>query len=398
MQRTSGTTKMLNILLTPTTLDRRNPAKTWRKMVAAAEADQRSSFDGDRQWLDDLEFAFGCYADVKHLGPIGWASTKSEFSMRMVNRLRVRRLHAEIPAIGNEPIERPVFIVGLPRTATTLTHKILAASEGHRGPLAWEMYNVDLKADPQTDAERIAKLTKDLEMLPKLMPALPYQHPTSATSPEESLLIVPHTAYHLCRAPLPRYREWLDQHDHTTDYGYLKQALQVLQYGRERKRWILKAPFDLFNLGAICKVFPDAKIVWTHRDPMTVMASTCSLIESFWRMALRRTDTHELGETFLTLLSDMVDQARETRHTLPSGAVIDVPYHRLNHDPHTYVPLLYRQLDAKWTAEDAANLDGQLARPANDRKHEYSLSDYGLTHSEVDDAFGDYIKLVSSLN
>ncbi|THV29022.1 sulfotransferase family protein [Glycomyces paridis] len=398
MRRVSALASVLNVAMTPALNSRKDPDRSWAKIVAAAEQEQGRTFDDDRQWLDDLRFAFGCYAEVEGMAPMGWVGVKAEFAMRLTNRLRVRRLHAEHPEIADEPIENPVFILGLPRTATTLTHKILAGSPGHRGPLTWEMYNIDLELPEKERNARIGKVARDLSMLEKLMPVFPIQHPMVATGPEESFLIVPHTHYHLTRAPIPHYAEWLETHDRVTDYAYLKESLQVLQYGRERKRWIMKSPMDTFNLREIQTVFPDATFVWNHRDPVTVIASTCSLNETAMGLMLRRVDRHALGRRFLDLLADGIARAREARPFLRPGSVIDVPYHRLNADPYTYVPELYAQIGAQWGPKDEANLQRALERPVADRRHEYALADYGLTHADVDEAFGDYIKLVALLN
>ncbi|WP_030159704.1 sulfotransferase [Glycomyces sp. NRRL B-16210] len=398
MRRVSALASVLNVVLTPALASRRDSARTWSKLVAAAEADQRFTFDYDRQWLDDLEFAFDCYTQVKGMTPMGWLGVKAEFAGRLVNRLRVRRLREAHPEIAEEPIERPVFIIGLPRTATTLTHKILAGSPGHRGPLTWEMYNIDLEQPPEVRDARIAEVAKGLSMLEKLMPVFPSQHPMSATGPEESFLIVPHTHYHLTRAPVPHYAEWLETHDRVPEYLYLKESLQVLQYGRERRRWILKSPMDTFNLREIQTVFPDAIFVWNHRDPMTVIASVCSLNETAMGLMLRRVDRHAQGRRFLDLLSGGIARARQARPHLRPGSVIDVPYHRLNADPYTYVPELYEKIGAQWGPKDEANLQRSLERPTDSRKHEYALADYGLTQADVDEAFGDYIKLVTHLN
>lgn len=398
MRRVSALASVLNVVMTPALASRRDPDRTWAKLVAAAEADQDYTFEYDRQWLDDLRFAFDCYTQVEGMAPMGWVGVKSEFAMRLVNRLRVRRLRAAHPAIADEPIERPVFILGLPRTATTLTHKILAGSPGHRGPLTWEMYNIDLELPPEVRDERIAKIARDLSMLAKLMPIFPLQHPMDATGPEESFLMVSHSHYHLTRAPVPHYAEWLKTHDMVPEYTYLKETLQVLQYGRERERWILKSPMDTFNLREIQTVFPDATFVWNHRDPVTVIASVCSLNETAMGLMLRRVDRHDVGRRFLGLLAEGIDRARQARPYLRPGSVIDVPYHRLNADPFTYVPELYEQIGAEWGPQDETNLQRALERPSTDRKHEYALADYGLTHSDVDDAFGDYINLVALLN
>ncbi|MCH7230433.1 sulfotransferase [Glycomyces sp. L485] len=398
MRRISTTARALNLLLTPAARARKSPEKAWAKIVAKAEAEVGADFGDDQAFVDDLGYVFHRFAEIPGLTGLGWSSTASDFQSRLTNRLRIRHRHAERPEIGAEPIERPVFIVGLPRTATTLTHRILANSREHRGPLLWEMLHTDVETDAKLRDRRIRDVEKRVAAVPKLSPALNVMHPINARGPEESLFLLPHTHYHLARAPLAGYREWLDERDLTEDYRYLKQALQVLQYGRERRRWILKTPMDLFHLPVIHKVFPDATIIWTHRDPTTVIGSCCSMTETMWALSVKQVDRAAVGEFCLGLLAESVERGRDARAQLPAGTIVDVPYHVLSSDPHRYVPDLYEQLGAKWTDEDADNLAGVLARPATDRKHEYDLADYGLTSNDVEAAFGDYPQLVNRIN
>jgi hypothetical protein len=196
---------------------------------------------------------------------------------------------------------------------------------------------------------------------------------------------------------MPEYHEWLRDRDHLPDYEYLRQALQVLQYGRERERWILKSPMHLERLPAVLKVFPDATIVWTHRDPVTVIGSLCSLVETTQAMHVRRPDLHGIGRMWLDIQARAVELGRDARVRGPRGAFVDVPYTWLNAEPHEKIPRLYELIGSKWTEDDARNLDDVLARPGIGRQHEYELSRYGLSPTEVEEAFGDYPQLVETL-
>jgi hypothetical protein len=289
--------------------------------------------------------------------------------------------------------------VGLPRTATTLAHKILAASDGHRGPLLWEMLRTDLPDESAETEKFIRSIESGARMMNRFAPSWEVIHPIRVRAPEESMFILPHGTYHLAlRAALPEYKRWLGERDYTDDYVYLKRALQVLQYRREPKRWTLKYPAHLNDLDVIRKVFPDATFVWTHRDPTTVMGSVCSLMETSWSLYQRRPDLDEIGQVAQSLLVESIERGRQSRLTLPSESIVDVPYHRLSSDPVNEVPKLYKAINAEWSAKDAGNLENVLARPQRDRRHEYSLSRYGLSIQGVEDAFGDYTRLCGTLN
>lgn len=399
MSRTTLTASLVNTMLRPSTGGRKRPLETWKKAVAQVEASTGWSVAGEEQFVADLGFHLQCLADERQLTPFGWQSGLLDAKSRLENRLRIRQRLQEHPEIADEKITAPVFVVGLPRTATTLAHKILAASDAHRGPLLWEMMRTDVPVDSAEVDKFIRTMESGARMMNRFAPSWEVIHPIRVRGPEESMFILPHGTYHLAlRGALPDYKRWLGERDYTGDYVYLKRALQVLQYGREPKRWTLKYPAHLNDLDVIRKVFPDATFVWTHRDPTTVMGSVCSLMETSWSLYQRRPDLDEIGQVALMLLAESIERGRRSRLTLPSGSIVDVPYHKLNSDPVNEVPKLYKAINADWKDKDAGNLEDVLARPQRDRRHEYSLSRYGLSIQGVEDAFGDYMQLCGTLN
>lgn len=399
MGRTTATASIVNAMLVPASGGRKHPEVAWKKAVAQIEKATGWSVSGEEQFVDELGFHLRCLADEPKLTPFGWQSGIHDAKIRLENRLRVRQRLMEHPEIADEKIADPVFVLGLPRTATTLAHKVLAASDEHRGPLLWEMVRTDLPTDPAESAKTIKMLERGTRLTVRFAPSWEVIHPIRALQPEESMLVLPHHTFHLAlRGALPEYRAWLAERDYVPDYVYLKRTLQVLQCRREPKRWILKYPGHLNDLEVIRQVFPDAKFVWTHRDPTTVIGSLCSLMETSWSMYQRRPDLHQIGEVALSMLVESVEKGRDARLRLPSESIVDVPYHRLSSDPVNEVPKIYEALGANWTEKDAGNLEGVLARPQADRRHEYMLSRYGLDVQGVEDAFGDYIRLCENFN
>jgi hypothetical protein len=397
MRRKSMTTSVLNVLLQPTMSSRHDPDKVFDAIVAKSE----QATGGDRarigDFLDGMRTLTRCFSKSPKLSPMGWQSVQGDLRLRIENRLRVERLAAEYPAITAEPIERPVFIVGLPRTATTLAHNIIAKSADHRGPALWEWMFTDIDRGEEAKQRRIKQTERLVGTFMRLAPAFKVIHPLNAEKPDECNYLLPHGHQHLARVHMPDYYEWFEQRDALPDYEYLKLALQVLQYGRERKRWILKSPMHLDHLPEIRKVFPDAQIIWTHRDPITVLGSLCSLVESSQVMHERNPDLHAIGEMWLKLQVNAIERARKARVDWPRQAFVDVPYPWLAAEPHQKVPILYERIGAKWTNADAAALSSVLARPGIGRQHEYELGRYGLSPREVETAFGDYPRLVEKL-
>lgn len=414
MQRTTPMLGVLNVLMEGR---RRAESGTTRKvdalfdqMTAKARKETETTdlvlSEEDEGIMESLRFLLHCWAATPALSGVGWRSAKDMVAARIANLLTVRRLQAQHPEVREEAIERPIFVLGLPRTATTLTQHIIAGSDAARAPHLWEMYYLGLEPTPEERRRRIRQTQKRLDMTLLLSKSWTTIHPTNAEWPEEDYWLKFHATFHTTVAPLPGYLDWYRQsYDRDTDFRFVRDALQVLQAGRPTRRWVLKHPGNIFNLDSILRVFPDAQIVLTHRDPNTVMSSLCSMVESLHSIHLKRgaVDPKQIGRVWLRELADGMEQCREVRAASGRpGRFIDVKYHRLTGSPHTAVPELFRQLDLPWGPDDEARLEEHLTRTGQGggrdgvRRHEHSLLGYGLDPSEVDDAFGsDYMRIAT---
>ncbi|MEV6381478.1 sulfotransferase [Streptomyces sp. NPDC051773] len=385
MPSTPSALALANLLLRPTLRSRRDPDR-----VLARILDRAGWAEGDEEFVDGFRFLLREWARDPDLSPVGWQSAQAHARRHLTNRARIRRLIAENPAIGEEPVERPVFVVGLPRTATTLTHGVLSLSDDHRCPRLWELLAPGLEPSPEQRRKAITSARRMLDGTHRLAPRFREIHPMTAEGPEEDTFLLPHALVPLSQAQLPRYHAWHFERDFVPDYRHLKQCFQVLQYGRPRRRWILKSPFHTGNLDALLSVFPDATLVWTHRDPVTAVASFCSLVEVGMVLSRRTVDPHHLGATWLDLLSRSVRRGLAARAGLPRERVVDVPYSSLGTDPAAGAPKLYEAVGARWTEADAARLPAAATHSRGSRPHRYDLARYGLTREGVEAAFTEY--------
>ncbi|MER7055375.1 sulfotransferase [Streptomyces sp. NPDC000351] len=376
---------LADLALRPSFRSRRTPDRTFDRLLARA-----GGAAGDERFADDFRSLLRWWAGAENLTPVGWQSARSHVRRHLTNRARIRRLIAEHPGIEREPVEKPVFVVGLPRTATTLTHGVLSVSDEHRSPRLWELLTPGLEVPPGGRRRATAPARRLVDGTNLLAPRFRDIHPMTADGPEECTFALPHALMPLSSARIPEYQAWHYERDFVPDYRHLKQVYQVLQYGRPRRRWILKSPMHLENLDALHTVFPDATVVWTHRDPVTAVASFCSLVEHGMVLGTRPVDRHGIGATWLDLLSRSAARGLAARAAIPRQSLVDVPYSWLGSDPGTGAPKLYAAVGARWTDAEAARLAGVAARPKGTRPHRYELSRYGLTRADVESAFAGY--------
>lgn len=384
MERVAPWLRAVNTVLTPAIAGRRKKVdRLLERAVREAEHRTGSTANGDEAFVEDMRVLLSGYADIDGLTPAGWIAAVQEVTDRLENRLRVRKLHVLMPELADERVDRPIVVTGAPRTGTAMLQRLLAVPEAHRGPLLTELMHPDLEgADHRRRTERA------VEALRKAVPTFSSVYDMHPDKPDSCVFVLPHGIGHLVRAQLPGYVQWMLERDFTPDYRYLKQTLQVLQHGRPRHRWVLRAPAHLWTLAALTKVFPDAQIVWTHRDPATALASLCSMSETANAVNSSEVDPHAIGRMWLGLLATGIDRARAARERLPAYAVTDVRYRDLTDQVHERLPEIFEELGAPWGEAEQTALNTSLVEHRGARDHD--LTRYGLTETEVDQVLGDY--------
>ncbi|MFB9659878.1 sulfotransferase family protein [Glycomyces mayteni] len=393
MERVAPWLRAVNTVLTPAVAGRRKKVdRLIERAVRDAEQRTGSTARGDDEFTDDMRALLHAYADVPGLTPVGWLSAVQEVTDRIENRLRIRKLHALNPEIADERIDRPIVVTGIPRTGTTHLQRLLAAPAGHRAPLLHQLMHPDLPTAPDHDHRRRTERTVDA--MHKAVPTFGALYDMHPDKPDSCIWVLPHGIGHLVRIHPPGYVQWMLDRDAAPDYRYLKQTLQVLQHGSPRRRWVLRAPAHLWSLGPLMKTFPDAQIVWTHREPADALASLCSMTETAMAVNTTEADPADIGRLWLGLLATGTDRARTERARLPAYAVLDVPYRHLTTEAPREVPALFQRLGLPWGLAEQAALDAALAtRP---RGHRYDLARYGLGQAEVDYALADYKRIYDS--
>ncbi|MFI9485570.1 sulfotransferase family protein [Promicromonospora sp. NPDC052451] len=399
MPPTAPALHLTNLLLAPGARTRRDPDAVFDRMVARASRGRTPLTDENAADLDHLRLVLHAFARFPGLSPLGWTAGQAMVEGRVRNRVVVGDLRARHPRVADEPVEAPVFVVGMPRTGTTLMYNLLSRSPGHRGPRLWEMTYPGLPVDAAAEAALVRRTRRRFAMTSMLSSTWDTIHPMYATAEEEDTFIRAHSELHSSAVPMPEYLELLATFDHRPDYRFLRDALQLLSYGRPPRRWVLKHPANLFHLSAIADVFPDARFVWTHRTPEVALASLCSLAESSQRIHRRpdAVDLHQIGRDWLAIMSDGVARALDQRAALGPDQVVDVSYERLTSDPGGALPELFERLGAHWGEADEATLAAEWDAPRRRAPHRYSLDRFGLETGEVRAAFGGYLGLLADL-
>jgi hypothetical protein len=325
------------------------------------------------------------------------AERASEVIVSMfMKRLDIIRDRKANPAIAEERIVGPVFIIGLPRTGSTHLHALMAQVEGVRAPLMWEMSmpSPPPRAESFTTDPRIARTQAGVDQL-----GLGFQrlHVLAATRPEQCNALMDWSFINQAWTAsweVTTYKEWLYSSDYTAAFAAHRYLLQHLQW-RVPGTWVLKYPKHLVNLPALLMAYPDAKFVWTHRDPGVVVPSALTLT-SWFRSQNPSYDPLLFGREWATLEEFIARRGVSARDSIPGfeDRCIDVFFRDLMTEPHSVVARICAL--AGFDYSESSHRQVQAFLDDNPRgKHgenHYMPEQFGLTADGVRRRFAFYIE------
>lgn len=313
-------------------------------------------------------------------------------------RLKVSQYLRENPQLLDRPVARPVFVMGIPRTGTTLMSNLLAADPARRSPLTWE---IDDPVPPVASKDMLvgdpraqARLAQEKAML-EANPDMGKYYRSSAIYPNECVFFMAHDFKTLMiesKGRLPLYKDFIFSCDMTSAYEYHKKFLQVLQH-HVGGVWNVKKPSHSLWLETIFKIYPDARVIWTHRDPFTATGSLCSIISLSHMGHMGRIDTEWLAQDYPWQAAEHANRIMDFRDRFGEDRIIDVHYADLVRDPVGETKKLYAKLGDEWTAEAEAGIQKWVDDNPQNKfgKHDYKLAQYGLGKDKLEPLFERYL-------
>lgn len=346
-----------------------------------------SDFGGD-SFRTPLRIFLDSLAQEAQLNFVGRVLARSDILNLLENRLRMTETRQRNPEIDAVQVTRPIFITGLPRTGTSILHELLAQDPANRVPLAWEVRSPcppPESATYETDP-RIEKADLEIRFWNHVVPEYPTMHELGAKIPVECIMLTMHeflsdqlSGTHR----VPSYAAWLAQTDMRPAYAYHRQMLQLLQWRAPRERWVLKAPSHMATLDALLAVYPDARIIQTHRDPLKVMGSVASILYATAWVRSDALDTEQVLQWFGgESCSFLLENAMRVRNSgiVDAQQFFDVRYQDLTQDPFGTIRGIYEHFGVPYSAEAEARMRAYLAAKPKDKHgaHQYAFEDTGF--------------------
>lgn len=347
-----------------------------------------------REGLDVLVESANAEAELDDIGEIIMGQ---QIGRSLRNRLQVVEWHRTHPALGDTTIERPVFILGLPRTGTTLLSYVFDADPANRSLLRWEAFAAVPPPDPATAADdpRMATARAEMDALYETSPEFKGIHYEAADGPTECVTVLGQdfrSVHFETMANLPSYGDWHLACDMVPAYEWHRRVLQVLQ-SEWPGRWVLKSPCHNLALDALLDVYPDAMFVATHRDPVTVVASLANLVSVLSGLGTDHDFDRYIGRRWFELSAAMIDRFMQARDLVGPERIYDLPYAALVADPVGSMGDLYAWLGWPLPTETEAAFRRYLADNPQGKhgRHSYELSQFGLDAAEIREGFAAYI-------
>jgi hypothetical protein len=345
-----------------------------------------SDFGPEDVWREGLGvIASGFHEDSK-LTLLGRLLCRADIVNALEARLQIEETYRLDPGIADERIDGPLFIVGLPRSGTSILHELLAQDPDHRVPLSWEARHPCPPPDEATyeSDPRIEQCERYVQFWNELVPEYQTMHEMGARIPCECVwLTMPTFACEewLGRQQVPRFGEWYAAVDQRPVYAYHRKVLQLLQRKFRRPRWMLKAPSHMAALDTLLAEYPDARVVMTHRDPLKSMGSTASILSALSWMRSEDADIETIKAGFGGEgMAHRLQAAMAARGAASEQQFYDVRYQDMLADPFGTIAQIYDHFGIEYTAVAERRMRDYLANKPQGKhgKHTYSFEDLGM--------------------
>ncbi|MGH9026894.1 MAG: sulfotransferase family protein [Acidimicrobiia bacterium] len=349
-------------------------------------------------WEETYRRTLTAIDEEADLHVLGRVLTRGETLRVLSTWLRLQPIWTNRPELLAEPINSPLFVLGPPRSGTTILHELLARDPQLRAPLAWEaLYPV-----PGVPAERRRELAEcEQELWADIHPEFMTMHELASNLPCECHHLITYdfaSPYWSMQNDSASFMEWQLAHRDTIRRGYRlhRRMLQTLQHGAPPRRWLLKSPYHLSMMTALFAEYPDALVVHTHRDPRKFVPSLVSILAALRFMRSDRVDIAALGPAmevgYQMILGRVIAQREDG--SIPNNRIVDAHFVDLMAGPVDALRRIYDQLQLDWPDGHDKTITAYLeAKPKTKHgEHLYTFEDNGLDEASVRTTFADYVK------
>jgi hypothetical protein len=356
---------------------------------------------GDGPFVEGLTRLLDSLEGDARLNAIGEMIARERVLTHTVNRLHYVRDRELYPEIARQKIVKPVFIVGMPRTGSTILHDILAQDPRSRAPLTWEAMFPSPPPTPESFVSdpRIEACDATFPSVDLQIPAFKAMHPMGARLSQECVTMMGETMitplFHN-QFRVPTYQDWCDREaDWSHVYEFHEMQLQHLGSRHMLDRWVLKTGAHMWGLEYLLQTYPDARIVFTHRDPVKSMTSYASLTALVRSMGSDEVDPVEIAADWTARIRRVLEHAIDVRDQgeYPDALFYDMRFSNFVGDQFGEIEKIYAAFEIPMTDAAADAMKAFIADNPKDKHgiHRYRPEEFGVVPDEIRDTFRTYI-------
>lgn len=356
----------------------------FNKLLSTAERRTGLKYFCDQQCEEAFKFLIDSCNSEANLSLIGRIGTRQHLLELLNTRFSLIDYWLRHPEIQEQPVLPQIFITGTPKSASTFLHRLLGHDVTNRVPRMWEVMFPLPCPNSVTHDPRIKKAERRLQWLRLIHPDLARAHPIGAFIPQECGAILGYSFksnVFLDMFSIPSYETWLRIQDMDPAYEFHQRFLKHLQWHCPAERWVLKSSDHVHALKTLIKIYPEAKIVFLHRDPLKVLQAASSQMTLLKRVFSRRINLRQLGAYETRSLNEKVKKIMEFRenHLDLEDHFMDVRFLDLVSDPIGTVRAIYDRFGLTLSAEDESRMEAFAAAERNKRRSDtFSLADFNL--------------------
>lgn len=386
-----------------TTADTARQALDVDGLLDAARAKTGHDDFGDDWFLEPLGVLTTALVDEARLSELGLTLTQQRLTALLADRLRLRALQSEHPEILDEDVTIAAEICGLPRTGSTLMHRLLASAPNVTSTLSWETsYPLPFPGEGPDAELRKQRAKQRYEMFMEMSPDFGDIHTIEWDGPEEDVILLDRTFTSMSYDSfywVPTYGAWLRGFDQAPAYRELREWLQALQWqdaGRKGKPWILKSPHHLTAAETVLDTFPGCKIVMTHRTPTQAVPSYASMVCAISGQYSDSVDPKAVGPYWNDMFVSSLQQWSDVRKRRPERFV-DVQFKNVLADPITEASRVMTELGlpSQTAAFEEYMERNRAQRQGGHGSHSYTAADFGLSEAQLEKNFAFYQEVLS---
>jgi hypothetical protein len=368
------------------------PLRADELLESALKRGKRRDF-ADRSFIRGFEHLLRACNEEADLSAFGARALRMDILRCLRNVLLFDEHEAACPSILERPIRAPVFITGMPRSGTTFLHRLILQDPATIAPRLFQLV-YPYASQASLGATLLKRwVSLQLTLFRLIAPELNALHPVTVDSPEECTDITAHVFQSLrfdAMYRVPSYNSWLERSGFLPAYRFHRRFLQHLDAQLPARRWILKSPDHVFALDDIRRVYPDARLVLVHRDPVRVLGSVAKLTEVLRRPFARSVDRIAIGRE---VSASWLDGARRMSElSQQGGAALHLNYRQIVAYPLDAVRAVYQHCDLVLTPEAEARMRSWLRTGPNVRRpwRDYKLIEFGLDPQLLRERFAAY--------